>query len=187
MEVLLPPVGAREAAIVPCLTVGVVGSLANIAEVFNGRAVADGAPTVTFEPDVNYCDDDFADVRRQITARRALEIARTRRHNVLLVGPPGTGKTLMARRLPGILPPPTFTETIEPPRSIRSWASYRRPTPCCDNRSRRATSRSIGPRHRDLTRPLYARRRDESLLPVDTMAILGPNVGVRPCRSIAIT
>ena len=113
MALLLPPGSAREAAIVPGLTVGVVGSLADAADVFNGHAVPDGAPTVPFEPDVNCGDDDLADVRGQLAARRALEIAAAGRHNVLLVGPPGAGKTLMARRLPGILPPPTFTEAIE--------------------------------------------------------------------------
>ena len=63
MELLLPPGSAREAAIVPGLTVGVVGSLADAADVFNGHAIPDGAPTVPFEHDVNYGDDDLADVR----------------------------------------------------------------------------------------------------------------------------
>ena len=51
-------------------------------------------------------------MRGQRSARRAVEIAAAGRHNLLLVGPPGAGKTLLARRLPGILPRPTFDEAI---------------------------------------------------------------------------
>lgn len=53
---------------------------------------------------------DLSDVRGQVGARRAAEIAASGRHNLLMVGPPGAGKTLIARRIPGLLPPPTFAE-----------------------------------------------------------------------------
>ena len=53
---------------------------------------------------------DLSDVHGQTGARRAAEIAAAGRHNLLMVGPPGAGKTLLARRIPTLLPPPTFAE-----------------------------------------------------------------------------
>ena len=69
---------------------------------------ADAAPQ-TGVPTV----EDLRDVRRQFTARRALELAAAGNHNLLMLGPPGTGKTMLATRLPGILPPMTEEEALE--------------------------------------------------------------------------
>ncbi|KZX57003.1 ATP-dependent protease [Halioglobus sp. HI00S01] len=55
---------------------------------------------------------DLAEVTGQEGARRALEIAASGGHNLLLTGPPGTGKTLLASRMPGILPPPDPQEAL---------------------------------------------------------------------------
>ena len=71
-------------------------------------APTDAAPRIG-----NPTAEDLSDVRRQYTARRALELAAAGGHNLLMLGPPGTGKTMLAIRLPGILPPMTEEESLE--------------------------------------------------------------------------
>ncbi len=58
-------------------------------------------------------EPDFAEVKGQAMAKRALEIAATGGHNTLMIGPPGTGKSMLAQRLSGILPEMTLEETLE--------------------------------------------------------------------------
>jgi len=112
-RLVVAPGIAADAALIDDVEVCAVPTLGRLVDLLYGRWEPERPrrSTRTSPPPVEL--PDLADVRGQADARRALEIAAAGGHSLLMVGPPGAGKTMLARRLPGILPPPTLAEALD--------------------------------------------------------------------------
>jgi len=102
-RLLVPSAGVGEAGLVPGVDAGGVRDLAHLIDVLRGDAAPErsGEPPPAGEVHV----PDLVDVRGQVEARHALEVAAAGGHHLAMVGVPGVGKTLLAERLPGLIPP----------------------------------------------------------------------------------
>ena len=109
---VVPAVNLAEARLLDDVSSRGVASLRELIALLKGEELTDpDVPTLALaaEPDIR----DFADVLGQPVGRTACEVAAAGGHNLLFTGPPGCGKTLLAERLPGILPPLSFQESLE--------------------------------------------------------------------------
>ena len=124
--IILPFQNAPEAAVIDGIEVYGARNLREVVDLLNRKPdhITPIEKNCTVRNDfLSGYKTDFADVKGQNTVKRALEVAASGSHNLIMVGPPGSGKSMMAHAMPSILPPLTEEESIETTR-IHSVAGF---------------------------------------------------------------
>lgn len=121
-KIIVPLENGEEASVSGAADVYPFKTLLEAVKFLNGEFTQDPFVYNAFdvEEKIVFDECDFSDIKGQYAAKRAAEIAAAGSHNMIMSGPPGSGKTMIAKRIPGILPPMSFEESVE---TTKIWSA----------------------------------------------------------------